>query len=104
MLLHEYGIKSHGMFVLGADSDDVQTVRDTVAFAIKNKIDTVMLNILTPLPGTRLYDEMAAEGRIIDHDWRNYDARIDAITIADLATFASRRLTRKQRTQLVVRP
>lgn len=38
------------------------------------------------------------------NDWRNYDARIDAITIADLATFASRRLTRKQRTQLVVRP
>ena len=50
-ILHDYGIKSHGMFVLGADSDDVQTVRDTVAFAIKNKIDTVMLNILTPLPG-----------------------------------------------------
>ena len=50
-VLHDYGIKSHGMFVLGADSDDVQTVRDTVAFAIKNKIDTVMLNILTPLPG-----------------------------------------------------
>jgi len=40
-VLHDYGIKSHGMFVLGADDDDVQTVRDTVAFAIKNKIDTV---------------------------------------------------------------
>ncbi len=51
-VLHDYGIKSHGMFVLGADDDDVQTVRDTVAFAIRNKIDTVMLNILTPLPGT----------------------------------------------------
>ena len=50
-VLHDYGIKSHGMFVLGADNDDVQTVRDTVTFAIKNKIDTVMLNILTPLPG-----------------------------------------------------
>jgi radical SAM superfamily enzyme YgiQ (UPF0313 family) len=29
-VLHDHGIKSHGMFVLGADSDDVQTVRDTV--------------------------------------------------------------------------
>ena len=36
-LLHEYGIRSHGMFVLGADTDDVQTVRDTVTFAIKNQ-------------------------------------------------------------------
>ena len=50
-VLHEYGINSHGMFVLGADNDDVQTVRDTVTFAIENHIDTVMLNILTPLPG-----------------------------------------------------
>jgi radical SAM superfamily enzyme YgiQ (UPF0313 family) len=34
-----------------------------------------MLNVLTPLPGTRLYDDMAAEGRIIDRDWRHYDAQ-----------------------------
>ena len=73
-MLHEYGIKSHGMFVLGADSDDVQTVRDTVAFAIKNKIDTVMLNILTPLPGTQQFEEFDAAGRIFDKRWELYDA------------------------------
>ena len=38
------------------------------------------------------------------NDWRNYDARIDAVTIADLAAFAVRYFTRAQRTQLVVRP
>jgi len=58
-VLHHYGIKSHGMFVLGADTDDVQTVRDTVSFAKDNHIDTVMLNILTPLPGTQQFREMA---------------------------------------------
>jgi radical SAM superfamily enzyme YgiQ (UPF0313 family) len=73
-VLHEYGIKSHGMFVLGADNDDVQTVRDTVSFAIDNKIDTVMLNILTPLPGTQQFEEMDAEGRIFDKRWELYDA------------------------------
>ncbi|MGH7957948.1 MAG: M16 family metallopeptidase [Opitutaceae bacterium] len=45
----------------------------------------------------------ALQGQPIN-DWKNYDARIDAITIADLAEFARRRLTRAQRTQLVVRP
>ena len=73
-VLHEYGIKSHGMFVLGADTDSVQTVRDTVTFAIKNKIDTVMLNILTPLPGTPQFDELDAAGRIFDKRWELYDA------------------------------
>jgi zinc protease len=45
----------------------------------------------------------ALQGQPIN-DWKNYDARIDAISIADLAEFARRRLTRAQRTQLVVRP
>jgi radical SAM superfamily enzyme YgiQ (UPF0313 family) len=73
-ILHEYGIRSHGMFVLGADTDSVQTVRDTVTFAIKNHIDTVMLNILTPLPGTPQFNELDAAGRIFDKRWELYDA------------------------------
>jgi len=38
------------------------------------------------------------------NDWKNYDAKVDAVTIADLAAFAQRHFTRAQRTQLVVRP
>lgn len=38
------------------------------------------------------------------NDWKNYDARIGAVTLADLAAFASRYFTPAQRTQLVVRP
>jgi zinc protease len=45
----------------------------------------------------------ALQGQPIN-DWKNYDGRIDAITMDDLAAFARRRLTRAQRTQLVVRP
>jgi len=74
-ILHDYGIRSHGMFVLGADHDAPDSVRNTVQFALKNKIDTVMLNILTPLPGTQQYADMDAEGRIIERDWSFYDAQ-----------------------------
>ena len=45
----------------------------------------------------------ALQGQPIN-DWKNYDGRIDAVTIVDLAAFASRYFTRAQRTQLVVRP
>ncbi len=74
-VLHDYGIRSHGMFVLGADHDTESSMRDTVAFALKNKIDTVMLNILTPLPGTQQFADLDAEGRIIERDWSFYDAQ-----------------------------
>ncbi len=73
-ILHQYGIHCHGMFVLGADTDTVQTIRDTVSFAITNRIDTVMLNILTPLPGTPQFRDLDAADRIFDKRWQLYDA------------------------------
>jgi zinc protease len=36
--------------------------------------------------------------------WKDYDAKIDAVTVADLATFAGKYFQKKLRTQVVVRP
>ena len=74
-ILHENSIESHGMFVLGADTDTIQSVRDTVKFAMKNHIDTIQLAALTPLPGTPLYYELDAAGRIFDKRWYLFDAQ-----------------------------
>ncbi len=38
------------------------------------------------------------------NDWRTYDARIDAVTLADLQAFARKYFQRPQRVQLVVKP
>jgi zinc protease len=38
------------------------------------------------------------------NDWRTYDARIEAVTLADLQTFARRYFQATQRVQLVVKP
>jgi anaerobic magnesium-protoporphyrin IX monomethyl ester cyclase len=73
--LHKYGIKTHGMFVLGADSDTAETIRDTARFARKHDISTLMLNILTPLPGTPLFDDLEANGRIFDRHWDLFDGQ-----------------------------
>jgi zinc protease len=45
----------------------------------------------------------ALQGQPIN-DWKSYDARVDAVTVADLAEFATRRFARELRLQLVVRP
>jgi len=73
--LHQYGIKTHGMFVLGADNDTAETIRDTARFARKHDISTLMLNILTPLPGTPLFDDLDAQGRIFDRRWDLFDGQ-----------------------------
>ena len=73
--LHDYGIDCHGMFVLGSETDTDKTVADTVRFALEHGIDTLMLNILTPAPGTRQFADMEAEGRIFERDWSLYDGQ-----------------------------
>jgi anaerobic magnesium-protoporphyrin IX monomethyl ester cyclase len=73
--LHEFGIECHGMFVLGADTDTQATLRDTVDFALAHGIDTLMLNILTPAPGTEQFADMEAAGQIFQRDWRFYDGQ-----------------------------
>jgi len=72
--LHRYGIMSHGMFVVGADSDTRRTIQDTVDFAKKNDIDTIMLSALTPLPGTPTFRDLDEQGRIFDKRWEFYDS------------------------------
>lgn len=72
-LLHRHGILVHGMFVLGADNDDKKTVRETVRFALRHRIDTAQFLILTPIPGTRLYQNLREKGRLIIQRWDFYD-------------------------------
>ena len=63
------------MFVLGADPDDVGTIRGTADFATGLGIDTVQFLTLTPLPGTPLFDEMKESGRLLYTDWSKYDVQ-----------------------------
>lgn len=69
----DHGIALHGMFVLGADTDTVETIDTTARFAVDHGIDTVQFMPLTPLPGTPVFEEMAAAGRLLHTDWSKYD-------------------------------
>lgn len=72
---HFKKIKIHGMFVLGGETDSKKTVQETLAFAIKQKIETIQLMILTPFPGTKVYEILHAQKRIFTRDWRLYDGQ-----------------------------
>jgi radical SAM superfamily enzyme YgiQ (UPF0313 family) len=73
-VLRRHRIHIHGMFVLGFDQDDWKTVKKTVRFAKRARLCTTQFLILTPLPGSELYNRMEAEGRLRFRDWALYDA------------------------------
>lgn len=72
---HKKKISIHGMFVLGSDDDNAKTVWDTVRFAVKNKIDTLQMSILTPFPGTKVQQDLEKQNRIFNKDWSLYDGQ-----------------------------
>lgn len=71
--LHHYGIGVKASFIVGFDQDD-ETVFDQMAgFVRSSNLDSVYFSILTPYPGTRFFDQMESEGRILHHNWEKYD-------------------------------
>ena len=73
--LHDLGIMINGSFVFGLDDDDERVFDDTVEWAARNGLTTCTFHILTPYPGTRLFKDMEAQGRILHRDWSLYDTR-----------------------------
>lgn len=63
----------HASMVFGFDSDTQEIFNETVRFLIRNKVSTVSFNVLTPYPGTRVYDDLKRNNRLTTTDWRYYD-------------------------------
>lgn len=71
--LHAAGISVQGCFVFGFDDDDGAIFKETFERVQQLKIDIPRYSIYTPYPGTRLFERMMAEGRILSLNWDDYD-------------------------------
>ena len=87
--LHDAGIGVYGSFVFGYDYDDASVFDEFMEFAEANRIEGAFLPILTPFPGTRIYQRLKQEERLLTEDWSKYDMatvvfRPKRITIEEL--------------------
>lgn len=71
--IHSRGMMINASFVFGLDSDDASTFRTTLEWIVKNRIETVTSHILTPFPGTKLYNELLTQNRIVDFNLEKYN-------------------------------
>jgi len=71
--IKKMGILIHASMVFGFDNDNPKTFEETVTFLKKNKVSTASFNVLTPYPGTRVYDNLKEENRLTTTDWKFYD-------------------------------
>jgi radical SAM superfamily enzyme YgiQ (UPF0313 family) len=70
--IHSHGIAIHGFFIFGFDEDDEDTFKRTLRFAQKMRLESAQFDILTPYPGTEIYQSLDKAGRIVTRDWSQY--------------------------------
>ena len=72
-IFHEHGIQVNGSFVVGFDGDRKDTFPTLVQWIEANRMECATFHILTPYPGTPLFRQLEAEGRLLHRDWEKYD-------------------------------
>ncbi|WP_028109289.1 B12-binding domain-containing radical SAM protein [Ferrimonas futtsuensis] len=71
--LHSYNVIVDSCLLFGFDQHDGGIFERTLAFVDEIKLDVPQPNILTPFPGTKLYNQLDRQGRLLTRDWQRYD-------------------------------
>jgi anaerobic magnesium-protoporphyrin IX monomethyl ester cyclase len=72
-LLKKNDIFTQGMFIIGQRKDTAESIAGLRDFVNELDPDLAIFAILTPFPGTAIYDEAKRNGWIKDWNWANYD-------------------------------
>ncbi|MFC1634326.1 B12-binding domain-containing radical SAM protein [Planctomycetota bacterium] len=68
--IHDHGIAVLASFIYGTDFDTRDSLLRLADFISESTIDATSVKPLTPFPGTRLYERLKQEGRLLDdHYW-----------------------------------
>ncbi len=72
-IIRRHGIDISTEMVVGAEGDTLESIQNTADFIADNHIAVPRFYILTPIPGTKFFDEMQAQNRIYNTDIYSYN-------------------------------
>jgi len=76
--LHKHNMAVQGGIIFGFDEDTPEIFDLTIEKIHEWDIDVAEVNILTPYPGTPLFDRLEKDGRILTYDWSKYN-QVDVV-------------------------
>jgi radical SAM superfamily enzyme YgiQ (UPF0313 family) len=75
--IHRAGIIVLGSFMFGLDGDTPESLRRRAEYILAGNVDVAQASVLTPCPGTKVFEKMQREGRLLltdfPNDWQHYD-------------------------------
>lgn len=72
-ILKDCGIRPYGSFIIGGIRETRSMAERTIRLADELSLEAVQFSILTPYPGTRLFEQARRERRILTYLWKYYD-------------------------------
>lgn len=70
-ILRQNGIESYGSYIIGNLNESAADVEKTIDMAVRLNTNIAQFSILTPYPGTKLYEQI--KDRIFCRRWKFYD-------------------------------
>ncbi len=75
-MIHRHGIAVLGAFIYGMDSDTPEALENRTRYILSSSVDVTQASVMTPLPGTRLFEKIKQEGRLLcrdfPKDWQHF--------------------------------
>jgi radical SAM superfamily enzyme YgiQ (UPF0313 family)/pimeloyl-ACP methyl ester carboxylesterase len=73
--IHRHGIRIIASTIIGEDGTSWESVASLKSFLEENSLLHVLVNILTPYPGTEIREEFIREGRLLTRNPQKYNIR-----------------------------
>jgi len=71
--IQSLGIGVVGSFIVGMENDTVDVFDNLYAFIEETSLYATNITVLTPFPGTKIYEKLKYERRLISKDWTAYN-------------------------------
>lgn len=86
-IIKSHNITVNGAFIIGAPYETKEDILETLKFIKNNKVDNFWVYILTPLPGTSLWDYAIKRGLIgEDFKWEDLKFKSDSLFLSEKLT------------------
>jgi anaerobic magnesium-protoporphyrin IX monomethyl ester cyclase len=87
-LARRAGLEPNGFFMVGLMPDTEASMQDTIDYARRMRLDAMKCGICVPYPGTPMFQELNAAGKIKTFDWDSYTVYNKAESIYDHPTLS----------------
>jgi len=94
-ILKDSGIQVLGSFIIGFLQDTKETIKETIKFAKSLNLDYAQFSILTPYPGTPIFDYAKRNNMLLTEDWSKYTAIEPIVKIGEVSEKEIKALLRK---------